>query len=666
MSGSAQSFSDHDIPIQTDDINENAESGSRYSTSESSRSLSPAQEASHSRGRPKKRKFEDDSVSLHDRGKRLKGSYNDEYRKLFNETLKDIFTNDDKTQSLSLQSQIGVTSWSPGEKDLFFSSIARRSRHDVQSVAKDIGSKSESEVKVLIGEFENAVREEQLWESAPKKLLKTYDLDAALEVSEQCCASLDLAAETLSKLQYEDEQRLQRDEHGDLSLLTSKIAKWADGRLRTGELGEEEIAKSLPAAQLLNLKTFLTLSKQFFMNSSVAENNWRSYAERRKSPSMMYTAFLDFHNLTLSITKRLIQSSLFFSMSRLKAMDASGAYISKRHVKRADVVAALEVLGMELNTKKTWARTARKCKVRVYEGVRYRRTFGKRYSYDEVEEILGSDQLGARDRYRGRSASNDKNLTLRSPSRQTVSLESSSTGESGDPDSSSSPSAEDSDFNPVGSDEDLPINNSDKTARKQELYANALDQRASREEERRLWKLLGDDLAMEMESGDIPLPKAPVSERKDTDELTDWTTKVNFVGQWEKYEAPVPANSFMANRKIGRGSDIAAGLTESDTESDELEEVLSTNGRQSSFESHGNDCDSMQGAALRKAPERERESESKARDEESRNEDSSIMKHNRGRPRSRADIDGGQEEESFPKHFVIEDGEDNENSSTDD
>ena len=582
MSGSEEISSDRNIPVQTKDIDSETTSDSIYlalESSENSESSSLVEETSTKRGRSKKRKVKNDSRSALSRGKRLKGSYKDGYRELLNETLRAIQSKSDSHESPLLPSQIGVTLWSSKEKDLFFVSLAKRGKHDVHSIATDIGSKSESEVKLYVDQLDNAVKNEQIYELNPKNLLQLYDLSPTFEVSEQLCVSLDFAAEALAVFQYKEELRAEKSKYGKLSLLTTREAKWVESRLEAHDLGEEEISKTLPAAQLLDLNMFLTLSKRVFMNSSVLENNWCSYAERRTSPSIMYTAFSDFHALAVSLTKRLVQSTLFFAMSRLRASDVLGSKISRQHVRRRDVVAALDVLGIEVNGKKTWAKTARKCKLRVYDKVRHRKTFGERYSYDEVEEILSSEQS----RPRGRSIPSNESPTNVSAFSLAASLKNSSADETKKFDFSTSLSADDDGSSMSNDDGNIPLSHNDRQSRKQELldqshdsYADALDLRASRDEERRLWQLLGEDPESKMQPERIQIPRVPRRERKSREDLVDWRTWVDYVPEWEEFETPVPASSFEQNRRIPPRFGSDAGLTESDTELEELECAVSS------------------------------------------------------------------------------------------
>ena len=537
-----------------------------------SESLDKSSAISHdgsSRGRPRKRTATEVWMSSQSRLKCLKPLYSDDYRQLFNSTVNDIASKESsKTNNMLYQSQIGVTVWSSEEKGAFFHALTRRTRHDIRGIATDIGTKSESEVYVYSDLLHKAAGDQQTYRTR-KYLPDTSNLEAALEVQGHCCAALDLAAEALSALQQNEEEKAEKAKHKELALLTPRIARWVERCMAVPREGKEEVIQQIPAARLLKLMNFLALSKRFFMNSVIAEDNWRSYTERRaKSPSIMHTAFSDFYALSKSITQRLVQSSLFFAMSRLRAMSASGHYTPKLHVRRRDVIAAINVLGMEIDAKIFWARAARRCKLRVYEKVRRRQVSGKRYSYVELERILAPSML-----------SDPHSLEMTTKDARTVvsqtcrTLADPSTNAFAGSDSSDSMSVDGGASSALSNDEEIsatPLQSRGKQNYKheghdelQDAYAEALDQQASLIEERRLWETLGKDPVEKMEPVGIKLPKGPFPNRKDEDELLCWRGSVDYAGDWETFETPVPESSFANDRGFKKDVRLAAGLTSS-------------------------------------------------------------------------------------------------------
>ncbi|KAL2036538.1 hypothetical protein N7G274_010723 [Stereocaulon virgatum] len=552
-----------------------SQSGSVFSDLESSEDILPSSaERSSNKGRPKKRKANQTSQTIRGfsqpRIKRLKPFYNDGYRELFNQTVKEIASEGTSDNDSLPSTQVGATSWSSREKETLFSALGKKGRHDLRGIAIDIKSKSESEVHIYLQLLEKSSADSHTY-GPSSNVVSIIEIKAAAEISQDCSVALDLAAEALSALQQKQEEKWEKKQHPENWLLTPNIAEWADHQFNVGEEGENVLSRALPAATLLNLKTFLSLSTRFFMNSSTPENNWRTYAERGQCPSIMHTAFSDFHTLAVSITKRLIQSSLFFAMSRLRAMDDPGHYTNRRHVKRRDVVAALNVLSMEASARKTWTRTARKCKLRVYEEVKGRKALGRRYGYDEIESILASSSVGTRGRYRRTPEAADNAFKLQGQESAASSTED-ATGD----DMSSVPSSGDEDRS-ILDDADLMKSSADGNDKKasdsqlfdqlQDDYADFLDQRASQREEYSLWESLGKNPAEIMGSQDVQLPKVPDARTRAREDHVDWTSWVDYVGLWEKLETPVPASDFAANRGLERTRDLVAELRSPHTSS---------------------------------------------------------------------------------------------------
>lgn len=606
----SDSGSNFDVLIHS---NHDSQSDALSSASESSeKSSNSSSDPSRSRGRPRGNKSMKRLTSSQSRVKGLKSSYNDDYRKLFNSTVLEIASNKSLETKESLQeSQIGVTLWSPKEKRAFFSSLARKGRQDIRGIATDIGSKSESEVYVYSDLLCKAAADRQIYEPT-KNSLDPSKLEAALEVGEDCCAALDLAAEALSGLQQIEEERSERKRHKDLAILTPRIARWVERGMVGPEEGKDEVSQQIPAASLLNLMNFLALSKRYFMNSVVAQNNWRSYSARKhESPSIMYTAFSDFQALSISITHRLVQSSLLLAMSRRRA---SGHYTPRSHVRRRDVIAALNVLGMKINARSFWARAARRCKLRVYDKVRHRKVSGKRYSYMDVERILSGNMISG-------SSSPEMTVMDASPSmsRQGRPLLQSSASTSERSVSPDSLSIEAGGSDALSNDGDLSATPSDFTNRQdykqegrdqvQDAYAENLDQQASRNEERHLWKMLGESPTEEVEPGHVP--KAPTSTRKDKEELVDWRDWVDYAGDWETHEALAPESSFANDRGYKEHDRSAAGMTSSECGLESLDNIETSEEEhdlESEEDSDGNSVTNDEGESTSSADDTELES----------------------------------------------------------
>lgn len=505
------------------------------------------------RSRYGKRKLQAQNPST-SRTKRLKAFYNDDYRKLFNDTAHDLCQGD-QDRDLLPPSQIGLVTWSSEEKQVFFSALAKRGKDDVGAISASIGTKSAMEVQVYLQLLSQATLEQHLYERH-HQLLGPFDLPGAFEISPTCCEALEQAADALEVLHHKHEEKLERQKHSDLWLLDHGVAELVDQCMNGDDEGRAEVRGTLPAAELVNLKSLLQLSTHVFMNSNELENNWQSYAERSDTPSILFTAFSDFYNLVISLTKRLVQSSLYFAMSRLRATDST-KYTHKGNVRRRDVTAALHVLGMKANAHDFWIGCARRCKLDVYRNLKRNIAEDGRLSYEEVESELNFDQgietecdsLSGEENQKPAHLDGEQHKPLSSADEVDYHLpdQSHEHGYSSDWSSKASSirSILGSSSEHVGTQVQLELD--------QDNYCEILDNQAGLMEEHRLWNMLGRESSPEIKSEEMELPKRPMIERSRRDELIEWRDWVRYRSEWEKLGPPVPASSFYENRKRKMG-----------------------------------------------------------------------------------------------------------------
>ena len=454
-------------------------------------------------------------------------------------------------------SQIGGSVWTATEKDFFFHALARKGRHDNKSIAATVGSKNEIEVARYIALLNHALTSSQLSYNRPTFVIKPQN-DAACEISVDCSSVLERAAGVLQK---SEDKAVVREQGDNLWLLTPKIGKWANKCLREKADNGNELFQTLPAAALLNLSWFLQLSKNVFMNSSDAEWNWHSYSSGiKKPPTITHAAFSDLHALAISITKRLVHSSLCFATSRLKAVDVD-PHPPKQEIKKEDVLAALDVLGMTKTPRPFWIAAARRLKLLIYENVGSATVSGKRYHYDELEEILSSDSKISSQHNNTHPEDDGANNDGGSiPSDSQTGSESGNDVEMMD-DNESTISSERSSSLPHSDDEEEEEEGPKEPLSKEELEENLqdeilekLDKRASQAEEARMWELLGAEPASRMDltdDGDEKL-QVQVARRKDRTELVDWTSWTDYAAEWETLGTLVPEDAFRANRRSGQ------------------------------------------------------------------------------------------------------------------
>lgn len=515
---------------------------------------SPKQASSDYEPASRKRKSRSQSsVATKSRTKRLRAFYSDQYLQLYNETVLDAANRSRK--GYFDQSQLGLTIWSSSEKAVFFRTLALKGRDDLASITAAVVTKSEPEVRAYLLLLDEISTKQQIYEPY-ESLLDHSEIPTALEVSQECEVALEGAAGALAILQQQEDAKAEKKNHGDHWQLTSVIASRIDEQLKEGPDGEAAVDETVPAAMLLDLKALLTLMKRIFMNSPDPELNYRTYATARTNPlSILHTAFSDFHNLVVSISRRLVQCAIFLAMSRLRAME-EGRSAPRRLVRRLDMVAALKISGMNPNAHNYWVKLARRCKLNVYKSeADSGKPIGERLGYDAVEKILEQ----------GRARRDKTGFYQRVPLEVFSRAATPSHGRPNSPTSSDTASESHhsaSDSNEIsGSSSDLPLDHrspgtlqvQDSYGQKQDAYISALDHQASLREENRLWAIVGREPPSPIHPEDVDIPQEPVPEPTPLEEITDWRSSVSYAAEWETLETPVPEVEFQTNSKrLGR------------------------------------------------------------------------------------------------------------------
>ncbi|KAL8859313.1 MAG: hypothetical protein Q9178_004251 [Gyalolechia marmorata] len=459
----------------------------------------------------------------------LKRFYNTKYHGLLNDAISGLDTDPlIPHRDNAPTAQAGMCFWSSQERELLFRGIARHGQDKLPAIAALIGTKSEPEVHVYIQSLKAASKKQHMY-GKRQSLVGLGDIPAAVEISDDCCVSLELAADSLAIMQQRHEEHFEKQRHISLWKLDQDKAQWVEQRLRESEEGRSEIHEKLPAAELLNLEEMLKLSRNFFMNAADLDMDWRSFCTKGETPALLYTAFSDLHDIALSITSRLIQTALFFAMSRLRAAK-SPYYTLQRTVKRCDVSAALKVLGMKESASDGWVQIARRCKLEVYDQAR---ASSQKYNldYNQVERILRGEELRARSRSKQGDGTCDDNDSSAEPT---------SEDKSGSPSGSSDSSSHSSSQSSMTPDRNEPA---DKFGKRTDAYLESIDQQASKKEETRLWKMLGKNPPSSLLSEEPTEIENPGPHRHDREDLDDWRDWVDFKSEWEVYDVQHPGAS---------------------------------------------------------------------------------------------------------------------------
>lgn len=557
------------------------------------------------RSRPKKRKAEK-LAARKPKSKRLRGAYNDEYRLLLNEVIRDAvsFPSCEEYEPLP-QSQLGITIWASVEKEVFFTALARLGKDNVREIASRIGSKSEIEVQEYIQLLHQGILEMALNEPR-RQLLSLTEIPAASQVSEECCGMLENAADALALRQERHEEQAEQEKWGEYWVLTSNINNLIEANLEE-EDSSHSMREILPAAELLNLRNWLELSSRVFMNPAAPrdDENWHSLAEIDEEPAIRATAFSDFHNLTISITKRLVSATIFCAMSRLRAMD-SKSFKPDGVIKVADVEAAAKIIGLEINSEKFWVGCPRRCTLRVYKTLSLATAGKEAMGYEEIEKALTRDERSKLtsllhvDEEIGFPDSPDEALEEEIGSAghgggvsesefRSVHLQKGILSELANRDLASEYMREiTSEFHrpidPSDSEFDHPHKHQARVLQKAKLkaeldrahdeYAETLDLQASLVEEQKLWSILKQDPPFTINPENMELPEQPRQERKEGNELEDWRSHLNFQSEWETLEKPVPPTAFSKqsqSQRKNRTSTIEGEESEEESEASHKE-----------------------------------------------------------------------------------------------
>ncbi|KAH7145754.1 hypothetical protein B0J13DRAFT_443009 [Dactylonectria estremocensis] len=511
-------------------------SGSEYAESESTDSEADANPTTEDDGGLFYLKRPAEDTPIPRAFKRHKGVFNTEYLELLNGDIEDaarrvyVFNDEDNEPS-----QLGLTVWSPLEKKLFFESIGRLGQGDLSSIASRIGTKSEVEVHHYLSVLKRVQLMRQ--REGLRPAIEFSEYPAAVELSQPLCHALDEAADAVSVRQERKEEQREESKWGQCWNITPQLAQKIDN----GEIVPE--GPNLAFTGVLNTQNWLRLSERIFMNSSIPSDNW-SFIDNHR-PSMWATTFEDFHSLAVSVTRRLVQTTIFLSMSRIRAKKEL-IPSTRDIIRRQDVEAAIASLGMTSNSQTFWLKSARRLRLEVYEEPAGRddEVEVEALTYDQVEETL----------------SRDEDQVLSPPDEPKLSpLEEELAGYHEWDESEFETPFDISDGEEAAivkeanevlhhSAADFPetyrtkeaLKNRIATERRQEQYAEKCDQYSSGQAEAEMWDLLQRKPPMELpkvhEPGPVQRSKLDVQSIFPIER--DWRTKIKYRSEWETDERP--------------------------------------------------------------------------------------------------------------------------------
>ena len=513
------------------------------------RRLSEADQSSRIQGA----QYSSTSVKGHAASKwrRLQLDYNDQYLSLFRESTQSA-VNDLSSRTFEA-SQIGASFWQPEEKARFFEALARHGRHDLESIAQLVHSKSPFEVKVYLDTLVIAESDRQSFEKQTKNISQAEYL-AALEVSTETDEALDRAADALSAFQEQYDAAVGLRPNGESWLIDHHIAASLDEQADEYEVDVAENDKSLdqelqgqPEHALFQLGNMLDLTETVFMKGSRRDPaaHWQELAESGERPAVTPDVLHEMSDIVVNLVRRMVQTTIHVAQSRIRATTDEYHNTSLR-VKSEDVRTALDVLNMEHDSWDYWTTLPRRNNVRLVAGSHQRGQSDKiRVSYEQAEE-----QLGIRhSRGRRRSMSTGSLISQASsgqssaigPEHPVTGVETSSDGSEGDYDDVESNVADDTDSNSFDdADEDRAENLKQPMSvierrrlmdEQHDDYLEAIDMQASKAEDSRLRLLLGFEEAQEIKTEDEGLGRRPNVRRKTLAEVKIW--EGSYQAPWE-------------------------------------------------------------------------------------------------------------------------------------
>ncbi|KAH8803144.1 hypothetical protein F5884DRAFT_804555 [Xylogone sp. PMI_703] len=513
--------SDHEIENPNDQIRAEALAwASKFDPADEHQIVTPPRSRYNRRWSRKRKASDSNPNDL----KRLKGFYSNGYRELLNNEIQDATTKGESEHHLRIrESQIGSSLWSAAEKDMFFSSLSRMGKGNVRGIAAQIGSKSEVQVQEYIHVLKTSLVDR------PTESIDYTDYPIAFEISQECCAMLEQAADWIATSQNRQEELAERTRWGQFWLLDTKACKLLGAQENDGDKIQDATQDIVPAAGLLNLKNWLRLAEGVFMNpgGSLIEDNWTMIAEPGESPAIRATAFEDFYSLAISITKRIVSTVLFCTSSKIRALDSKK--LKHAQITAEDVKAAVKILGLKTDWNDYWIHCARRCHLEVYEGASTKNYDDMTFmTYNQVEQQLSHEPVEADNAgHSVRQEREDHSLTA-----EVESLE--ADVEESDHDSSTSQDLGEQELSDL--DDTLSVHDSDiefadswrqrsmqraKENRAKEKahdkYVEGFDAEASRLEEQRLWDMLKQTPPPRLKSEEAELPVILKESQQDMD-----------------------------------------------------------------------------------------------------------------------------------------------------
>jgi RNA polymerase I-specific transcription initiation factor RRN5 len=470
------------------------------------------------------------------------------YRRLLNDMLHEMSPDAPLDEDFRRNYQHGIVTWTASEREIFFDLLSQKGKTGIREIAQSIRSKSELEVQIYIKLLDKGLQHQQLHERHTT-LITLTEIPAAYEISQDLEMALEELSEHVSLLEQEAEDRAAMKKHGDqFWVIDGATADEVEAKL--DDEGTPSSGSSIfLSASLLNIKRWIQLSERLFMNAGEArlEDNWRNICFRNESPSLTADSFADFYALTVSITRRIVQASIFFAMGRARNFRHQTA----RTVKARDVRAALDVLNMKHDTFDFYVELPRRLCLDVAD-IRHVKGWDADYMrYDDVEDTLSGRGAG--------SSFRDRSFSIYQ-----------SDGDVHDEEDDPEIDNREDDYvtEDYHGNESL-VSDDDTYSNEEDVYAEFVDARTSKDEEIHLRESLAcpiiDSLPPVIKAEDHdevigPPPKRTLDRKTDQD-VIDWRDRILYRSEWEEYGSILEdingdlAENRRKRRRIDRGDE---------------------------------------------------------------------------------------------------------------
>lgn len=307
------------------------------------------------------------------------------YLQLLNRTIREISADVDLgiMRSILKGSIINGDMWSSLEKERFFKSLSRRSRHNPEDISRDVGSKSVMQVIAYMNILDEESKILRLFSKRRgEEVVDFRHIPAAMEMSDEWISIEEQEArraqEWADKIQEKQEKLMWGPEWSFFENKKSNEIEMAwNYANETFPSIQEPLFKVSPEICLLRPKSFIELSEKLFFNKNI---------EFSKEVVLYRTTLMHMYDLVRRLTKRLVQTAHFIALSRLRA-ESSSNFHSHYVVRSKDVLVAVDILGVNRNSDEYWLNFPRRTKITVLN------KSGQKLDSDVIENELSKIPL---------------------------------------------------------------------------------------------------------------------------------------------------------------------------------------------------------------------------------------------------------------------------------